>query len=200
MTKIETLSDTVVATEGFLTLVKRAVRVDSAVVERHIVLHPGAVVVIPLMADGRMLFVRQFRSAVGETVLEFPAGKRDVVGERKEVTATRELAEECGLTARVLTDLGEIYNSPGFTNETTEIFVATGLAKVSRQPDSPEESAMEFVVLDSAQLAQTIERGELKDGKSLVALLWLQRWLGENGARQEQDSQEVQEWLVSLTP
>jgi len=200
VTKIETLSDTVVATEGFLTLVKRAVRVDSAVVERHIVLHPGAVVVIPLMADGRMLFVRQFRSAVGETVLEFPAGKRDVVGERKEVTATRELAEECGLTARVLTDLGEIYNSPGFTNETTEIFVATGLAKVSRQPDSPEESAMEFVVLDSAQLAQTIERGELKDGKSLVALLWLQRWLGENGARQEQDSQEVQEWLVSLTP
>ncbi len=199
MTEVEALGDTVVATDGFLTLVRRAVRIDETVIERPVVLHPGAVVIVPLMADGRVLFVRQFRSAVGDAVLEFPAGKRDVPFESRDVTASRELGEECGLSAETLTDLGEFYNSPGFTDEATEIFIATGLSKVPRRPDSLEESRMEFVALDSHQVEVAIHQGDLKDGKSLVAWMLLQRWRETNFGRSEDDSTEVREWLASLT-
>ena len=82
-------------------------------------LHPGAVVVVPVDADGNALLVRQYRVAAGRDLLEVPAGKRDVPGEPPEVTASRELEEEIGRRAGRLRLLCEFFNSPGFTDEHT---------------------------------------------------------------------------------
>jgi ADP-ribose pyrophosphatase len=95
--------------------------------ERDIVHHPGAVAVVPLHDDGTVTVIRQFRAAIGDFIWEIPAGTRDVDGEDPAVTARRELAEEVGLRAADVTHLASVYNSPGFTDQRTEIFVARGL-------------------------------------------------------------------------
>ena len=104
---------------------------DGEEFDRHVVRHPGAVVVVPVIAnpDGGSdaLLVRQWRVATGGDLLEVPAGKRDVDGEAPEVTANRELEEEIGYRAGRLDLLCEFYNSPGFCDEYTYLFLATEL-------------------------------------------------------------------------
>jgi ADP-ribose pyrophosphatase len=136
---------------------------------RQVVVHPGAVCVIP--HDGHVLYmVEQPREAVEEpALLELPAGKLDVEGETPLECAQRELVEEIGKSAGDWRELKTFYTSPGFTNERLWLFLATELYDVPSQP-SPEER-IEIVEVPLADLDGAIERCE--DAKSLIGLLML---------------------------
>lgn len=140
------------------------------VFERDVVRHPGAVAVVPLAADGTVTLVRQMRPAVGEAVLEAPAGTRDVDGEAPEVTALRELAEEAGLKAASLRRLATVYNSPGYTDQRTTIFLATGLEPCETEPAGVEERWMSVETIALSDLEQLVSSGRLVDSTTIVGL------------------------------
>ncbi len=162
---------------GFLQLARlRVVGEGGEEFDRHVVHHPGAVVIVPVIA-GDALLVRQWRVATGRVLLEVPAGKRDVIGEAPETTANRELEEEVGFVAGRLDRLCEFYNSPGFCDEYTHLFLATELEERTRGAVSHEEAAMtiERVALD--RVDDLIASGELVDAKSIIGLLLARRFL-----------------------
>lgn len=138
--------------------------------ERDVVHHPGAVVVVPVTAEGRVLMVRQFRAAVGDELLEIPAGKRDVDGEDPEVTAQRELAEEVGRRAGRIELLARFYNSPGFTDEFSWLYLARDLSEVPLDRQGAEEQVMTVEEVALAAVPDLIRRGELVDAKSIIGL------------------------------
>jgi 8-oxo-dGTP pyrophosphatase MutT (NUDIX family) len=144
---------------------------DGSRFKRDIVHHPGAVSVVAMFEDRRVVLVRQFRAPIDGDLFEIPAGKRDVDGEEPSVTALRELEEEVGLRADHVELLIEFYNSPGFCDEHSYAFLATGLTECARAPVGPEETAMtvEYVSLDD--VPRLIESGELVDAKSIIALM-----------------------------
>jgi len=139
--------------------------------QRDIVHHPGAVSVVAVHDDGRAVLVRQYRAALDTEVLEIPAGKRDVEGEPPDVTASRELAEEVGLVAEHIELLGEFYNSPGFCDEHSFTYLATGLTSCDTAPVGPEEEVMEVVHVPLDDVPGLITAGELTDAKSIIGLL-----------------------------
>ena len=137
--------------------------------ERDIVHHPGAVVVVPVTDDATVIMVRQFRAALGGDLLEVPAGKRDVDGEETEVTAARELAEEVGRRAGRLDLLARFYNSPGFTDEFTYLYLARDLEEVplDRQGHEEQHMTVEEVALDD--VPRLIASGDILDAKTIIA-------------------------------
>ena len=142
---------------------------DGNTFERDVVHHPGAVVVVPVI-DGEVILVRQYRAAIDGELLEVPAGKRDVSDEPVELTAHRELEEEVGMKAGSMVKLAEFYNSPGFCDEHSFLFLATDLTECATSFQGHEEQHMtiERVPLDS--VPDLIAAGELVDGKSIIAL------------------------------
>ncbi len=143
---------------------------DGQQIRRDIVHHPGAVVVVPLVASRTVLMVRQFRSAVGAELLEIPAGKRDVDGESTEVTAERELAEEVGRRPGRVDLLARFYNSPGFCDEFTWLYLARDLTPVPEDRQGAEEQAMTIVEVALDDVPGLIAAGELVDAKSIIGL------------------------------
>lgn len=137
---------------------------------RDVVRHPGAVAVVPLHQDGTVTLVRQMRVAVGEQVLEAPAGTRDVAGEDPTETARRELAEEAGLRAGRLERLAAVYNSPGYTDQRTTIFLATGLQACETARSGVEERWMSVERVALCQLEQLVEGGRIVDSTTIVGL------------------------------
>jgi ADP-ribose pyrophosphatase len=139
---------------------------------RDVVHHPGAVSVVPVIEEGAaVVMVRQFRAAIESDLLEIPAGKRDVEGEPPEVTARRELEEEIGMRAGRLEKLAEFYNSPGFCDEHSFVYMGLDLEQVGRpDPQGPEEEVMtiERVVLD--EVPDLIAAGRITDAKSIIGL------------------------------
>jgi ADP-ribose pyrophosphatase len=166
------------ARAGFLELAElTVVGPDGDSFTRSMVRHPGAVVIVPIVDDD-VILVRQFRAAVGRSLLEVPAGKRDVAGEAPAMTATRELEEEIGRRPGRLTKLCEFYNSPGFTDEYTHLYCATELTRLTGPRGvSPEERAMSIEQVPLAATADLIETGELVDAKSVIGLLLTQQFL-----------------------
>jgi 8-oxo-dGTP pyrophosphatase MutT (NUDIX family) len=144
--------------------------------DRHVVHHPGAVVIVPVI-DGDAVLVRQWRVATGRELLEVPAGKRDVDGEAPEATANRELEEEIGYRARRLDPLCEFYNSPGFCDEYTYLFLATELEARTRAAVSAEEAAMTIERVPLERVDALIAAGELIDAKSIIGLLLARQFL-----------------------
>lgn len=138
--------------------------------ERDVVRALGATGVLPLTAGGEVLLVRQLREAVGERLLEIPAGLHDVEGEPPEETARRELEEETGYRAGSIERLGRIHTSPGFVDEVCELFVATGCERAGE----PEEG-IELVPLALDDAVAMVERGEITDSKTVAALLLADR-------------------------
>lgn len=136
-----------------------------------IVRHPGAVAVVPMTADRRVLLVRQRRHAVGAELLEIPAGKLDRPGEELAACARRELEEETGYCCARLTPLVTLLSSPGFSDERIHLFLATGLEPASGPPviDEEEETSPEWIGLDEAVGA--IRTGDIVDAKTIVGLL-----------------------------
>jgi 8-oxo-dGTP pyrophosphatase MutT (NUDIX family) len=146
---------------------------DGSRATRQVVVHPGAVCVIP--HDGRVLYmVEQPREAVGEpALLELPAGKLDVEGETPLACAQRELVEEIGKSAGDWRELKSFYTSPGFANERVWLFLATELYDVPSRPS--QEERIEIVEFPLSEIDRAIARCE--DAKSLVGLLLLKELL-----------------------
>ncbi|MDQ3538213.1 MAG: NUDIX hydrolase [Actinomycetota bacterium] len=147
---------------------------DGDVVQREVVEHSGAVAIVAVDDDGQVVLVRQYRHAVGDRVLELPAGKLDVEGELHEAAARRELLEEVGLEAVELVELTRFYNSAGWTDEQTTVFVALGLREGSVPADftpKAEEADMDVVRMPLEEAVALAEAGELRDAKTLIGLL-----------------------------
>ncbi len=138
--------------------------------ERDVVHHPGAVVVVPLVDDGTVLMVRQYRAAIDRMLLEIPAGKRDVEGEPVEATARRELEEEVGMQAGRLDPLAEFYNSPGFCDEHSFLFLARDLEECASSAQGVEEEHMTVERVALHDVPALIASRELMDAKSIIGL------------------------------
>jgi len=142
--------------------------VDGSTSLREIVEHPGGVAIVPVDDEGNIYCVRQYRYAMGEELLETPAGKIDE-GEETLTCAMRELSEETGFTAQHYEYLGEIYPSPGFCAETLYAYLATGLVRGEKHLDEGEFLEVEKYPFD--KLYNMALSGELKDAKSVIAIL-----------------------------
>jgi len=142
---------------------------NGRVAELEIAHHPGGAAVVAIDEAGRVCLLRQFRHAAGGWVDELPAGKLDG-GEPPIDCARRELAEEAGVTAREWDRLGEYLSSPGVFTEVVHVFLARGLEPVAAQPEEHEVFEARWLPFEEA--AGQAARGELRDGKSLVGLLW----------------------------
>jgi len=140
---------------------------------REYIVHPGAVMIVPLLDDGCLLLERQYRHPMGRVMLEFPAGKLDA-GESLLNCARRELREETGYRAREWAHAGVLHNAIAYSNEGIQIFFARGLRAGERQLDDGE--FLELTTLSAEELDQACARGEVTDAKTLIGLLWLQRW------------------------
>ncbi len=138
--------------------------------QRDLVHHPGAVAVVPVDGEEAVL-VRQYRAAVDLEVLEIPAGKRDVEGERPDQTAHRELAEEVGLTAGRMTKVAEFYNSIGFSDELSHVFLATDLSSVPQDLQGEEEQHLSVERIRLEDVPALIAARELVDAKTVIGLL-----------------------------
>ena len=150
---------------------------DGAEFRREIVHHPGAVSVVPLDGD-EVVLVRQYRAAVDQLLLEIPAGKRDVAGEDLEVTANRELAEEVGLRAGKLEKLCEFYNSLGFSDELSHVYLGTELTPVPKGLQGIEEEHMTIERIRLDDVPALIAARELVDAKTVIGLLLARERLG----------------------
>lgn len=138
--------------------------------DRDVVHHPGAVSVVPLLDDGRVLLVRQYRAAIDADLLEIPAGKRDVAGEPPETTAHRELAEEVGMQAGRLELLAEFYNTPGFCDEHSFVFLGRDLTECGNDLQGIEEQHMTIERVALADVPGMIARREITDAKTIIGL------------------------------
>ncbi len=143
---------------------------DGEEFERDVVHHPGAVSVVPLLEDGDVLLVRQYRAAVDSDLLEIPAGKRDVQDEPPVDTAGRELIEEVGMKAGRLEQLAEFYNSPGFCDEHSFVFMALDLEACASSAQGVEEQHMTIERISFDDVPGLIASGALIDAKSLIGL------------------------------
>ena len=135
---------------------------------REVVRQRGSVAALPVLDDGRVVLVRQYRYAVDALVWELPAGRRDP-GETPEEGALRELEEEVGFRATALEPLLVFWTTPGFCDEVMHLFRATGLAAVPARPEADEKIESGTFTLDEAMAM--MGRGEIREGKTLVALL-----------------------------
>jgi ADP-ribose pyrophosphatase len=168
------LDGTTLVSGGFLEVRRDRVRLpDGNAATREYIVHPGAVAIVPLLPDGRIVLVRQYRYPLGRVLLEVPAGKLDA-GESPLECAKRELAEETGYTAAEWASAGAIHNAPAYSTELLHFWFARSLSAGAAAREAGE--FLEVVEPGIEQLDAMAARGELTDVKTLHALLWLQRW------------------------
>jgi ADP-ribose pyrophosphatase len=139
---------------------------------REVVRHPGAVVILPILPDGRIVLIRNYRIAVEERLWELPAGKLER-GEDPQHAAARELEEEAGFEAASIRALGSFLTSPGFADERIEAFVAEDLVEVGQRLEPGEDIDVEVKSPDEA-LAM-IDGGKIRDAKTICTLLMWDR-------------------------
>jgi ADP-ribose pyrophosphatase len=137
---------------------------------REYITHPGAVCMIPVDADGRLLLVRQYRHPAGKHLLELPAGTREP-GEEPQETARRELAEEVGRAPSHVESLGGFYVAPGYTSEYIHLYLCTGLTEAHEDGDDDED--IEVVAMTPDEAFAAVVSGDICDAKSVIGLL---RW------------------------
>ena len=146
---------------------------DGHTAMREYIVHPGAVMVVPLLDDGRLVMERQFRYPLGRVLLEFPAGKLEL-GEPVQRCAQRELMEETGYVAQEWARACAIHNACAYADEAIEIWFARGLRPGTRQLDAGE--LIDVCLMSEPELDALAARGELTDVKTLIGLQWLQKW------------------------
>lgn len=158
-------------------------RADGSRGTREIAGHPGAIAVLAIDDADRVLLVRQYRVAVGELLLEIPAGTLDVADdgtiEDPDVAARRELEEETGMRAGSWREVAQFYTAPGFASELMHLYVAMDLQPAEDDRLGPDED--EHLLLEPMAVADAVAaagRGEFRDAKTLVGLLWLGRERG----------------------
>lgn len=135
---------------------------------REWITHPGAAAVVPILDDGRIAMVRQYRYPVDKVTLEVPAGKLDQA-EDPEVCVRRELREETGYEAKTIRKVAAILTTPGFSDERIHLYVAEGLAAGKQCPD--EDEFIHVVKFTREEIAAMIRSGEIDDAKTMLALL-----------------------------
>jgi ADP-ribose pyrophosphatase len=136
--------------------------------------HPGAAAIVPLIASGEVLLIRQYRHALRQYIWEVPAGTLDP-GEPVMDCARRELIEETGYAAQAWRKLADITPVPGYSDERVHLFLASELTPARQELDADEVLAVHRMPL--AQALDMITRGEIQDAKSICALLLAQKWL-----------------------
>ena len=146
---------------------------DGSTAGREYIVHPGAVMIVPMLDDGRLVVERQWRHPLASVMLEFPAGKIDP-GEPPYECAVRELFEETGYRAAEWARAGIMHNAIAYSTEGIEIWFARGLTLGTRQLDAGE--FLDVLACSESELDDLARRGELTDAKTLVGLQWLQNW------------------------
>ena len=145
---------------------------------RELCLHHGAVAVLPVLDDGRILMERQYRYAHGRVFFEIPAGKLDSPDEDPLEAAKRELREETGAIAKKITYLGRIDPTPALINEKIHLYLAEGLSFGDRELDDDDFLTVEAHPL--SELVDMVMAGEIKDSKTQIAILKYERILNNN--------------------
>ena len=148
---------------------------DGEMASREYIVHPGAVLMVPVLPDGKLVVERQYRYPLDRVFIEFPAGKVDA-GEDALATAKRELVEEAGYRAERWTRLGMIHPVIGYSNESITFYVAEELTHVGARLDPGE--FLEIVTMSIDDMLAALDRGEITDGKTVSALLLYARRLG----------------------
>jgi ADP-ribose pyrophosphatase len=170
----QTVSGAQVYRGDFLDVRRDRVRLpDGSSAHREYIVHPGAVMVVPILPDGHLLLERQWRHPMARAMLEFPAGKLEA-GEPVLDCAIRELAEETGYRAAEWARAGCTHNAIAYSDEKIEVWFARGLVAGERRLDVGE--FLDLCVAGVDELDELARRGELTDAKTLVGLLWLQNW------------------------
>lgn len=147
---------------------------------REIIVHPGSVVVLPVLPDGRIVMIRQYRHAAGQYMWELVAGHKEP-GEDPVEGARRELAEETGYTAERITKLLDIYPSPGLLGEKMDIFLAEGLKKGKARPEADEKITQRIMTL--REIKGWMQSGKICDSKSVAGILYYATFVAGNKKR-----------------
>jgi ADP-ribose pyrophosphatase len=159
---------------GFLDVRRDLVALpDGSQAHREYIVHPGAVMIVPLLDDGRLVVERQWRYPMQRAMIEFPAGKLEA-GEPVLGCAVRELIEETGYRASEWARAGFLNNAIAYSTEAIEIWFARGLVAGERRLDAGE--FLDVFAASAEDLDAAAQRGELSDAKTLIGLLWLQNW------------------------
>jgi ADP-ribose pyrophosphatase len=173
------VSSQTVVSGGMLTVKRDQVRLpNGSTSQREYVIHPGAVVVVPMLPNGNVILEKQFRYALNQVFIELPAGKIDA-NEAILVTGQRELLEETGYTATEWTLLGHQHPCIGYSNEVIHMYMAQGLSAGAHQRDADE--TLEIFDLPFEQCLSMIQTGEITDAKSIIALYFAEKYLLKRG-------------------
>ena len=155
-------------------LIREVLQVGTRKLVRDTVRHPGAVVIVPMLDREHLVCVRQYRRAVGRTLLELPAGTLEK-GESKRACAQRELEEETGWRARSMRRIGQFYAAPGCLSEQLTIYLAEGLSRGHAHPE-PDEDLQPVRLTMKTALAK-IANGDICDAKTIIGILFTHRLL-----------------------
>jgi ADP-ribose pyrophosphatase len=169
------ISSQTIASGGMLNVKRDLVRLPTGnTSQREYVMHPGAVVVVPILPNGDVILEKQFRYPLHQVFIELPAGKIDA-GEDILLTGQRELLEETGYSAIEWIKLGHQYPCIGYSNEIIHIYLARGLSAGAHQRDDDES----LIVFEAPfeECLQMIQNGEVTDGKTIVALFFAEKYL-----------------------
>lgn len=169
-----------IATGGLLTVKRDQVRLPNGNSStREYVEHPGAVVIVPILPNGRVVLERQYRYPLHQVFIELPAGKIDA-NEDVLTTGQRELLEETGYTAKQWVRLGRQHPCIGYSNEVIHIYLALDLAAGAHQRD--EDETLEVFEVKFSQCLSMVQNGEITDGKTIVALFLAEKYLQQQGS------------------
>lgn len=173
------ISSEIMAQGGLLTVKRDVVRLPNGnTSHREYVMHPGAVVVVPILANGNVVLERQFRYPLHQVFIELPAGKIDA-NEDVLKTGQRELLEETGYSANEWVKLGAQHPCIGYSNEVIHIYLATALVAGKHQRD--EDETLEVFELRFEDCLSMIQCGEITDGKTIVAMFLAEKYLQQYG-------------------
>lgn len=142
--------------------------------ERELIRHPGAVIIVPRLRDGRLILIRQLRVATGGPIWEFPAGTLEK-GESLWRCADRELQEETGWKAGKLIRVLDYFPTPGISNEKMYLFIADHLKKVKGINPDPDEE-LETHIFSLREVERMIRQGKIIDGKTILGFLYFMRY------------------------
>jgi len=172
------ISSEVIASGGMLTVKRDQVRIPNGhQSQREYIVHPGAVVVIPILTNGRIVFEKQFRYPLHQTFIELPAGKIDQ-GEDTLATGQRELLEETGYQAKHWIKLGLQHPCIGYSNEVIHMYLAYDLIEGDHQRD--EDESLDLFEMDLAEALLMVRSGKITDAKTMLALFFADHYLKEN--------------------